>query len=193
MVEKGKLTNSEIELLVKKVQQGDQGAFAKVYDALIDQIYRYVFYRVKDEEAEDIVENVFLKVWENIRKYKDEKGKSFSAWVFRIAHNLVVDHYRSAKDRKVEELDFNMADENREHNPIKTTETGIDQEVLKKALDKLKSPYKEVIIYKFINELSNSEIAEILDKNESSLRVLQFRALAMLKKELEGMGANYRF
>lgn len=193
MVEKGKLTTSEIELLVKKVQQGDQGAFAKVYDALIDQIYRYVFYRVKDEEAEDIVENVFLKVWENIRKYKDEKGKSFSSWVFRIAHNLVVDHYRGAKDRKVEELDFNMADENREHNPIKTTENSIDQKVLKMALDKLKSPYKEVIIYKFINELSNSEIAEILDKNESSLRVLQFRALAMLKKELEEMGANYRF
>lgn len=193
MGEENKMKNEEIERLVKKVQNGDQVAFAKVYDALIDQIYRYVFYRVKDEEAEDIVENVFLKVWENIRKYKDAKGKSFSAWVFRIAHNLVVDHYRAAKDRNFDELDSNMPDHNREHNPIKTTENTIDQNVLKIALDKLKSPYREVIIYKFINELSNAEIAEILDKNEGSLRVLQFRALQMLKNELEEMGAKYDF
>lgn len=193
MMEDSKIKNSEIEALVKKVQQGDQNAFAKVYDALIDQIYRYVFYRVKDDDAEDIVENVFLKVWENIRKYRLEEGKSFSAWVFRIAHNLVVDHYRAAKDKNFDELDLNTADEKREHNPVKTTENIIDQKFLKMALGKLKYPYKDVIIYKFVNELSNKEVAEILDKNEGSLRVLQFRALAMLKKELEEIGAHYDF
>jgi len=155
MGEGNKSKNSEIEALVKKVQEGDQDAFAKVYDSLIDQVYRYVFYRVKDEDAEDIVENVFLKVWENIKKYRLEEGKSFSAWVFRIAHNLVVDHYRASKDKEFDELDLNMADENREHNPIKTTENVIDQKFLKMALSKLKSPYKDVIIYKFVNELSN--------------------------------------
>lgn len=193
MTDESKTKNKEIESLVKKVQEGDQNAFAKVYDILIDQVYRYVFYRVNDEEAEDIVENAFLKVWENIKKYRQEEGKSFSAWVFRIAHNLVVDHYRAAKDREFDELDLNMADENREHNPIKTTENTIQQKVLKVALNKLKSPYKEVIIYKFINELSNQEVAEILDKNEGSLRVLQFRALGMLKKELEALGVKYDF
>jgi RNA polymerase sigma-70 factor (ECF subfamily) len=185
--------NKELELLVVKVQKGDQDAFAKIYDLLVDQIYRYVFYRVKEHDAEDIVENAFLKIWENVKKYKAEKGKSFSAWVFRITHNLVVDYYRASKDHEFDELDLNMADHTREHNPIKTTENSIDNRFLKMALAKLKQPYKDVIIYKFINEFSNREVAEILDKNEGSLRVLQFRALAMLKKEFEDMGVNYEF
>lgn len=193
MTEDGKIKNREVESLVAKIQNGDQGAFAKVYDMLIDPIYRYVFYRVSDEEAEDIVENVFLKVWENIKKYRFKEGKSFSAWVFRIAHNLIVDHYRTAKEKGFDELDLNIADEKREHNPVKTVENVINQKFLKIALAKLKHPYQDVIIYKFINELSNSEIAEVLGKSEGSLRVLQFRALALLKKELEDMGVHYEF
>ena len=193
MAEDNANRNKELELLVVKVQKGNQDAFAKVYDLLVDQVYRYVFYRVKEEDVEDIVENGFLKVWENIRKYRSGRGKSFSAWVFRITHNLIVDHYRASKDREFDELDFNMADNSRDHNPIEAVENSIDNRFLKMALAKLKQPYKDVIIYKFINEFSNREISEILDKNEGSLRVLQFRALAMLKKELEDMGVNYEF
>ncbi len=68
----------EIEELVLKVQQGDQDSFAKLYDVFIDPIYRYIFYRVKEADAEDLTENLFLKVWQNIRKYKPEK-KMFTA------------------------------------------------------------------------------------------------------------------
>jgi RNA polymerase sigma-70 factor (ECF subfamily) len=193
MSEKSDVKNSEMELLVMRVQDGDQQSFAKIYDSLIDQVYRYVFYRVKEEDAEDVVENVFLRVWENIRKYRVKEGKSFSAWVFRIAHNLVVDYYRMAKDKEFDELDLNMADDKRIHNPINSVENSINNKFLKMALAKLKSPYRDVIIYKFINELSNKEISEILGKNEGGLRVLQFRALAALKKELIDMGADYEF
>lgn len=182
----------ELELLVEKVKEGDQQAFASVYDILIDPIYRYVFFRVKDEDAEDIVETVFLKVWENIRKYKAGK-KSFSAWVFRIAHNLIVDYYRANSDKETQELDETLPDENRQHNPIKVTENALRSKHLKVALDKLKVQYREIIIYKFVNEFSNSEVAEILGKSEGSLRILQFRALKALKKELEEMGIKYQF
>jgi RNA polymerase sigma-70 factor (ECF subfamily) len=194
MDENEKVKNSkELDKLVALAQGGDQDAFAKIYDLLIDQVYRYVFYRIKGEDVEDIVENVFLKVWENLKKYRREEKKSFTAWVFRITHNLVVDHYRAAKDKQFEELDLNITDDKREHNPIRTTENVLDNKALKMALTKLKKPYRDVIICKFINELSNAEIAEVLDKNEGSLRVLQFRALSALKKELQEMGVNYEF
>lgn len=189
-----KVKNSiELEKLVVLAQEGDQNAFAKVYDLLIDQVYRYVFYRIKGEDVEDMVENVFLKVWENIRKYRSEPKKSFTAWVFRITHNMIVDHYRITKDRDHEELSLDLADESRDNNPVRKAEDGLDNESLKTALSKLKKPYRDVIIYKFLNEFSNKEIAEILDKNEGSLRVLQFRALAALKKELQEMGIHHEF
>src|SRR3989338_10018248 len=90
--------DQEIERLVLKIQQGDHDAFATLYDIFIDPIYRYVYYRVNQNDAEDLTEVVFLKVWENILQYKKQKS-TFAAWIFRIAHNLVVDHYRATKDR----------------------------------------------------------------------------------------------
>lgn len=179
-----------IEKLVVLAKRGNQDAFSQLYDIFVDPIYRYVYYRVDSGEAEDIVETVFLKVWENIRQYKPQK-RSFSAWIFRIAHNLIVDHYRSAKDRVFEELHPQIPDQSRQHNPIKSAQSILDNEVLKKALNNMKRQYREVIIYKFINELSNKEISEILGKSEGSLRILQFRALKALKKVLEEMGVNY--
>ncbi len=184
------IRGEEVEKLVELVQGGDHEAFSRLYDIFIDPIYRYIYYRVNSSDAEDLVETVFLKVWENIRQYKSKK-KSFSAWVFRIAHNLVVDYYRAAKDRNFEELDMQIADQDRQHNPIKTVQNILDNQTLKIALRKLKKPYRDLVVYKFINELSNKEIAEILGKSEGSLRILQFRALKALKKELADMGVNY--
>lgn len=191
---KGDLKNKkeEIEALVKLVQKGDHDAFSTLYDIYIDPIYKYVYYRVNNEDVEDLVETVFLKVWENIRKYKPKK-KSFSAWIFRITHNLVVDYYRASKDRSYEELKIEVPDYKREHNPIKNAERSLDNDALKKALKNLKKSYRDIIIYKFINELTNSEISELLKKSEGSLRILQYRALKALRRELEEMGINYKF
>lgn len=188
--EESKNKGPEVEKLVVLSQSGDQEAFARIYDLYIDPVYRYVYYRVNSAEAEDLVETVFLKVWENIRQYRP-KQRSFSAWIFRIAHNLVVDHYRSFKDRAFDEIDPQLPDQSRQHNPIKNTQNTLNNEVLKKALAKLKEQYREIILYKFINELSNTEIAGILGRSEGSLRILQFRALKALKKELEEMGVFY--
>lgn len=180
----------EIDALVVKAQKGDHDSFAKLYDHFIDLIYRYVFYRVNRNDVEDIVETVFLKVWQHLKKYK--KGKSsFSAWIFRITHNLVVDYYRAQKDSTIDELDVQIPDPKREHNPIRVTENILEQEVLKEALSKLKKGYRDLLIHKFINDFSNKEIAEIMKKSEGSVRILQFRALRALKRELEEMGVDY--
>ena len=176
---------SEIEELVVKAQNGHHDAFSELYDIFVDPIYRYIFYKVNREDVEDLTETVFLKVWEHLKKYKHGKH-SFSAWIFRIAHNLVIDHYR--KSRPVDELDFDVTDHKREHNPIKTTGDKIDQEILGRALKKVKPQYQEIVIYKFINEFSNKEIAQILNKSEGGVRILQFRALKALKRELNEMG-----
>jgi len=178
----------EIEALVKRVQKGDQEAFSALYDLFIDPIYRYVYFRVKSRDAEDIVETVFVKVWTNIKKYKARKKQLFSAWVFKIAHNLVVDYYRKAKDKNFDELKIDVVDSKREHNPIRTTERSLNSGLLKKAISTLKKPYQDVVVYKFINQLSNSEIAGIMKKSEGSVRILQFRALKALKAELEYLG-----
>jgi RNA polymerase sigma-70 factor, ECF subfamily len=179
----------EIEILVLKSQKGDKDSFAKLYDIFIDPIYRYVYYRVHSCDAEDLVETVFLKVWENIHQYKKKKY-SFSSWVFRIAHNLVVDYYRAAKSNTMDELNEQLPDVNREHNPIKNTQNALTKEALKKAISRLKKNYQEIIVHKFINELTNQELAEILDQSEGSLRILQHRALKALRRELEEMGLD---
>ena len=181
----------EIEALVVEAQKGDHQSFAQIYDIFIDPIYRYVFFRVKDDEAEDIVETVFLRVWEHLKSYKKKKNKSFSSWVYRIAHNLVIDHYRADKSNLMVELSPQLPDQNREHNPIKNTQQSLDKENLKVAISKLKKNYQEIIVYKFINQLNNKEVAQILKKSEGSLRILQFRALKALKKELKAMGVKY--
>lgn len=181
----------EIEELVLKVQDGDHHAFSCLYDIFIDPIYRYVYYRVKAKDAEDLVENVFLKVWEHIKKYKRAKKSSFSAWIFRIAHNVVVDHYRTSSTKEIDPLDYSVPDHKRDHNPIHVTEDAIDKRVLRVAINKLKDNYREIIVYKFINDFSNAEIAQILGKTEGSLRILQHRALKALRAELNHMGLNY--
>ncbi|MBI2634634.1 sigma-70 family RNA polymerase sigma factor [Candidatus Peregrinibacteria bacterium] len=179
---------TNIEVLVINAQEGDRDAFSRIYDLMVEPVYKYVYYRVNVSDVEDIVENIFLRVWEHLRQYKPQK--SFSAWVFRIAHNMIVDYYRASRDRDVLVLDPHVPDENRQHNPIKNTQDALHGDVLRKAIAILKKPYRDIIIYKFINELSNKEIADIMGKNEGSLRILQFRALKALKRELINMGFN---
>ncbi|MFH1218461.1 MAG: sigma-70 family RNA polymerase sigma factor [Candidatus Peregrinibacteria bacterium] len=181
---------AEIEEIVERVQDGDHEAFAALYDIFVDHIYRYVYYRVNAGDVEDLVETVFMKVWENIRKYRLKK-KSFSAWIFRITHNLVVDYYRNSKEREVGELQIDVKAYKREHNPIRVTEDSFDQSILKDAFSKMKRSYREVLIYKFINELPNSEISLIMGKSEGSLRILQHRALKALKNVLGEMGVKF--
>jgi RNA polymerase sigma-70 factor (ECF subfamily) len=181
----------EINKLVESVQKGSQESFAELYDIFVEPIYKYVFYRVKEGDAEDIVENTFLRVWEGIKSYQLKKNKTFSSWIFRIAHNLIIDHYRSTKDREYSPLNEMQPDTTREHNPIRKAEDYFDQVNLRVALSNIKKKYQELIVYKFVNSLTNKEIADIMGQSEGSLRVLQFRALKALKEELDKIGVKY--
>jgi len=176
----------QLEELVKRSQKGDSDAFGELYEHFVTPIYRYIFFKVKKEDVEDLTETLFLKAWENIRKYKKKKNTTFKSWIFRIAHNLVVDHYRLTREHSG--LDPRLQETSRDRNPIETAEISLNNENLQIAIGKLKKNYQQVLVLKFINELSNEEISLILKKSEGSVRILQFRALKALKLIMEDMG-----
>jgi RNA polymerase sigma-70 factor, ECF subfamily len=184
-----KKSNSEhIEELVLRAQKGDTDSFAKLYDTYVDQIYRYVYFRVKHDDALDLTENIFLKVWENIRSYQTGK-KYFTSWIYKISHNTVVDYYRLSKN--TDPLDLSIPDEKKDIDPIVLTERRINNDNLFKAINKLKKRYQQILILKYINELENSEIAKIMNKSEGSLRILKFRALRALRQVLDEMKIKF--
>lgn len=178
--------DKQLEDLVVRSQKGDSEAFAQLYDVYVTPIYRYIFYKVNKKDVEDLTEMLFLKAWENIRKYRKRKNKSFKAWLFRIAHNLVVDHYRLTREHN--SLDPRLKDTKRHNDPIERAEGAINNDNLKFAIGKLKKNYQQIIILKFINELSNEEICKIMKRSEGSIRILQFRALKSLRQVMNEMG-----
>lgn len=186
--ENEKYSPQEIEKLVKKSQKGDAEAFAQLYDHFVNPIYRYIFFKVKKEDVEDLTETLFLKSWENIKKYRKKKNTNFKSWIFRIAHNLVVDHYRLTREHS--SLDPRLKETRKEADPVERADFSLNNENLKEAIGNLKKSYQQVIVLKFINEFSNEEISKTLKKSEGSIRILQFRALKALRQIMEDMGIS---
>jgi RNA polymerase sigma-70 factor (ECF subfamily) len=171
---------SEVISLVKKAAAGNIQAFGHLYKIYLDQIYRYVLYHVNDKmTAEDITEEVFLKAWKVIKSCRGRE-KTFSSWLYRIAHNHMVNVLRDnnritylSDDREVEITD-----------PARQVESNIEYQEMLKAIACLPENQKQVIILKFIEGLDNREISRIMGKNEGAVRITQMRALARLRKEL---------
>lgn len=164
-------------------QQGDRDAFAYLYDTYLDRIHRYIYFRVGDPEtAEDITSLVFLKCWEKLRSYRPGKSP-FAAWLYRIAHNAVIDHYRTRKPPiSLEELgpaELRYPDEADEKLDRK-----ICSQELCEALNKLTSAQQEALILRFIYGCSTMEIARRLDKQKGAVRALQMRGLKRLAQIL---------
>lgn len=175
----------EIEFLVRAAKKGDDEAFGEIYDKFVVPIYRYIYYRVSKSEAEDLTETVFLRAWEKCKSYRKQKGNSFSSWIFRIAHNAVVDHYRANSKNEIVELTENIPLEKAGADPVRSLENKFEQAELILALRKLPELQQQVVILKFVNEMENEEIAEIVEKSVGAVRVIQFRALNRLKEFLE--------
>lgn len=179
----------EVQRLVSACQNGDVDAFGGLYDLYINQVYRYVYYRVTKDEVEDIVENIFIRVWENIDKYKPGKHP-FSSWLFRIAHNIVVDHYRfhrkhiSLHDRLPKHL--NQSDDD----PADWAGQRLNQDQVREALSQLKENHQQVLVLKFLSGFSNKEIAEVMGRKVGNIRILQYRALRELREILELKGIH---
>lgn len=169
--------------LIKKIQNGDKEAFGILYLTYLDRIYRYIFFRVNQdkETAEDVCEVTFMKALKNIDSFSFEKG-TFQAWLYRIAHNTVLDHYKSFK------AEPRVAEDTAAVEPMVALEEELDakqqlQAVLA-AMKKLTAEQREVIMLRFVDGMSHKQIAYVLDKQEEAVRAIQYRGLQMLKRLL---------
>lgn len=164
--------------LTARARQGDKEAYGDLYELYLDEIYRYIFYRVSNEaDAEDLTEQVFLKAWENLSNYRGDVP--LKAWLYRIARNTTVDHYRTRKQNIP--LDENMSLIDKKDQP---EEKALTQETalrLNGAISKLSPLHQDVIILRFVNGYSTEEIAQILERSNGAVRVLQHRALKAIQ------------
>lgn len=168
--------------IIERAIKGEAEAFGLLYDKYQPQIYRFIYLKVSHrEEAEDLTHQVFLKSWEKIDEYKS-KEFPFSAWLYKIARNLIIDYYRLKKNNiSIDEIIESKIDD-----PVASTiEKKLDAEKIKKAISRLNPKYQDVIILRFIEEFSLKETALILNKTEISIKMLQHRAIKNLKKILQ--------
>jgi len=170
------------ESLVRRAQQYDQEAFAQLYESNFDKIYRYVVLRIGNEtEAEDMTQQVFLNALQSISSFR-WKGVPFSAWLFRIAHNQVVDYLRKKTRQATESLDESLVIS--KSDPQLVVEQRLDIEQLILATKRLTKAQQEVIALRFVSELSTAQVAKVMGKSEGAVKALQHSAIVALRKAL---------
>jgi len=169
------------QTLVLRSQEGDQDAFACLYDTYIERIYRYVYFRVADEDvAEDITSQVFLKSWEKLASF--QVGPTpFIAWLYRIAHNAVIDYYRTRKV-SVPFEQATAAEIGRTDGIDDKLDRQFERQQLRIAMAQLTDEQQQVLILKFIGGFSTCQIAQQLGKQQGAIRALQMRALQGLAR-----------
>jgi RNA polymerase sigma-70 factor, ECF subfamily len=170
--------------LVLQAQDGNSEAFGQLYDAYMERIYRFVYFRVEDQQtAEDITSQVFLKAWSNLDRFQFSRTP-YLAWLYTIAHNAVIDHYRTRKvTTALDDVQLSQPD----HSELVENEIDLTVEMksVKTALQSLTDDQQKVLTLKFIEGMSNNEIARHLGKREGAIRALQMRGLQALAKQLE--------
>ncbi len=171
--------------LLKRVSSGDKDAYGMLYERYLVPIYRYCYFRVGSElDAEDLTEMIFLKAWENLPK---KQVQSFRAWLYRIAHNQVVDYLRTRKNTTtIDLLETSLDGQNQPEQALLNREDG---RLLAQAIQQLDEQDQEVLVCRFVSQLSHAETAAVLGLNESHVRVLQYRALKKLQ-DLLGKGGK---
>jgi RNA polymerase sigma-70 factor (ECF subfamily) len=173
----------EEEGLVKEAVCGDQQAFARLYEAHFNKIYRYVYLKIGDQiEAEDMTQQVFLHALKSISSFR-YKGSPFTAWLFRIAHNQIVDYLRRKTTRPVSvELDETVPASTKD--PERMTELTLNVEQLQRATKHLTSAQQEVLSMRFAGGLSIEETAKAMGKSTGAIKALQHAAVLSLRKIL---------
>jgi len=171
------------ETLVRRARQGDKEAFAQLYEGHFDRIYRYVALKIRDRtEVEDMTQQVFIKAYESIGSYKIQ-GIPFSAWLFRIAHNQIVDHIRREVKKPTVFLDETLPIAG-ESDPHEEVALKLEMEKVVQATQALTRSQREVINLRFAGGLSIAEVAATMGKSEGAIKALQHSAILTLRKTL---------
>lgn len=171
------------EKLLQQARAYDEDALGELYDRYAPRIYAYIYRRVEDgATAEDLTGEVFLRMLQAIRGDKLWRT-SFRGWLYRIAHNLVVDHYRRRPPAPMVPLDERLT--TGEGNPAQEVAGRFSRQRLQAAIRRLTEGQQEVLALRFGEQLTSREVAEIMDKSISAVEGLQHRALVALRRILE--------
>ena len=170
--------------LVERARSGDEEAVTLLYEAHVDSIFAYIRYRVhSDVLAEDITSEVFLRMVRSISSYRDQ-GAPFRAWLFRIAANLITDHYRQhGKNLTVAIPESYESDDT---NPFDHVMQEDEHQHLRLAIQSLPAEYQDLLVLRFVEDMPHTEIARVLNKSAMALRAMQYRALKALAEALGG-------
>jgi RNA polymerase sigma-70 factor, ECF subfamily len=176
-------STEHVRELVARGQQGDRDALEELYLIHFDRIYSYLHVSVGNRhDAEDLTTQTFLKMLEKIGSFKWQSAP-FSAWLFRIAHNLAMDHFRARRRWQPEEEVPEPPGEEEPSAELVAMQT-IGRESMLKLIDRLSPEQQQVLTLKFVFNLPNAEVATILDKTEGAIKSLQHRALVSLQKQI---------
>lgn len=171
--------------LVAAAVEGDSVAFATLYDRHLARVYRHCYYRTGNRaDAEDLAQQTFLQAWLAIRRYR--RGASpFIAWLLTISQNLAMSHHRKA--RAIAASDLQLVATEEAADPTAALSTALMRDEVRAAILRLRPERQQVILLRFIEGFSVTEVAAVLGKTENNTRVIQHRALADLRRLLAGL------
>lgn len=173
-----------------QVAKRDPSAFGELYERYVDRIYNYVYYRVSNvHDAEDLTSRTFYRALSHLHTYED-RGIPLSAWLYRIAHNLVANWHRDRARRPVVALDqlvLKSRDSERAEDVVESRDSA---RLLREGMRKLDPARQELLVLKFSQGLSNAEIGEIMGRSEGAIKSLYHRTLLALRKELAKKGLH---
>ena len=175
------LSKTSDEEALKRVSKGDQEAFGLLYEKYVNSIYNYIYYRTGNtSDAEDLTERVFFRALRHIGNYQD-KGLPFSAWLYRIAHNLVANWHRDNSRKKEIPIDDGLFVVSREHHPEHELLITEETENLIRIIRDLPPDRQQLLILKFVDHLTNAEIGLIMGRTEGAIKSLYHRTLLSMR------------
>lgn len=181
-------SDADMLALLKAARAGESAAYDRLYNLYADRVFRYLYARLGQRElAEDLTADVFVRLLQNLPRFKVNETRpvaSFSAFVYRVAGNLLTDQYRKQKHRDHQDIDDqpNLADGRPE--PFVRTAASENSRELMDAMQKLGAEQQAVLLYRFGEEFSVHEVAEIMGKTTGAIKALQHRAIANLRRIL---------
>ena len=189
------MEDTELNLCIKQFKKsGDRVYFEKIYHHFLPKIYRFIFFQVSNKQtAEDLTSEVFIKIYNNFGK-SNLNAFNFKAWAFKIAQNTTIDYFRRENKSKYD-ISFEQYTEEYSENEIKDENLIKEEKYLEKELlsideklmnllNRLPDLQKKIVLLKYVDELDYKTIGSVLNKNESAVRTMSFRALKYIKEEL---------
>jgi RNA polymerase sigma-70 factor (ECF subfamily) len=178
------------EEVLSLASEGDRDAFGRLYERYVDRIFNYVYYRTGNlHDAEDLTARVFQRAMNHIQNYKD-RGVPFSAWLYRIAHNLVANWHRDRSRKQEIPLDDLPILPTKGDHPERNLVRSQEQDALLKLIRRLPPERQTLLILKFVEDLSNAEIGAIMERSEGAVKSLYHRTLLALRDQLGDQNIN---